>query len=150
MSDREKILVIHGPNLHLLGTREPGIYGSFTLDDLKILLEEKAYNLGVEVENYQSNSEGDIVDKITAADYDFLVINPAAYTHTSVAIRDALLGIKKPTIEVHISNIYSREEFRKNSLISDTVIGVISGLGKHSYLLALDAATTFLSEAKNK
>lgn len=144
-----KVLVIHGPNLHLLGTRETDIYGTFTLSDLQVLLAEKAKELGLECESFQSNSEGDIVEKITRGGYDFLIINPAAYTHTSVAIRDALLGVQKPAIEVHISNIYRREEFRKKSLVSDTVIGVISGLGKYSYLLALEAASSFLREKKN-
>ena len=94
----------------------------------------------------QSNSEGDIVEKITNNSYDFLIINPAAYTHTSVAIRDALLGVNKPAIEVHLSNIYKREDFRKTSLISDVVLGVISGLGKWSYFLALRAAMNFLKK----
>ena len=143
------ILVIHGPNLHLLGTRETDIYGTFTLSDLEALLQKRAQELGLECESFQSNSEGEIVEKITRGQYDFLIINPAAYTHTSVAIRDALLGVQKPAIEVHISNIYRREEFRKKSLVSDTVIGVISGLGKYSYLLALEAASTFLREKKN-
>ncbi len=142
------ILVIHGPNLHLLGTRETDIYGTFTLSDLEESLQKRAQELGLECESFQSNSEGEIVEKITRGQYDFLIINPAAYTHTSVAIRDALLGVQKPAIEVHISNIYRREEFRKKSLVSDTVIGVISGLGKYSYLLALEAAHSFLREKK--
>lgn len=142
-------MIIHGPNLHLLGKRETGIYGKFTLKALEKILQVKAKELKLDYESFQSNSEGEIVDKITKNEYDFLIINPAAYTHTSVAIRDALLGVQKPAIEVHISNIYRREDFRRKSLVSDTVIGVISGLGKYSYLLALDAASFFLREKKN-
>ena len=145
---KNKILVIHGPNLHLLGKREPEIYGNFTLDDINNSLHENISTEEFDIEIYQSNSEGDIVEKITKTSYDFLIINPAAYTHTSVAIRDALLGVNKPTIEVHISNIFKREEFRKKSMISDVVLGVISGLGKHSYLLGLEAA--MISLRKNK
>ena len=143
---KDKILVIHGPNLHILGKRQPQIYGKFTLSGINKGLAEKAKKMGIELETMQSNSESEIVDKITQADYDFLVINPAAYTHTSVAIRDALLGVNKPTIEVHLSNIYKREDFRKKSLISDVVRGVITGLGKDSYNLALEAAVCFLKE----
>jgi len=145
----DKVLVIHGPNLHLLGKRETGIYGKFTLKELEKELKNRAKKLKLACVSFQSNSEGEIVDKITKNDYDFLIINPAAYTHTSVAIRDALLGVQKPAIEVHISNIYRREDFRRKSLVSDTVIGVVSGLGKYSYLLALDAASRFLREKKN-
>ena len=144
-----KVLVIHGPNLHLLGTRETDVYGNVTLEALVGQLTAKARSLGLDLENFQSNSEGEIVDRITRGDYDFLILNPAAYTHTSVAIRDALLGVKKPAIEVHLSNIYRREEFRKKSLISDTVIGVITGLGVNSYLLALEAANILIREQKD-
>jgi 3-dehydroquinate dehydratase-2 len=144
---KNKILVIHGPNLHLLGKRETHIYGNFTLNAINKQLEKEAKRYNVDIEIIQSNSESDIVEKITTTNYNFLIINPAAYTHTSVAIRDALLGINKPTLEVHISNIYRREDFRKKSLISDVVLGVITGLGKYSYLLALEASVTFL---KNK
>lgn len=143
-SKTKKILILHGPNLHLLGKREPDIYGSFSLVDLNCELKAKAKKKKVNIAIFQSNSEGELVEKITNSKYDFLIINPAAYTHTSVAIRDALLGVDKPTIEVHISNIYRREEFRKKSLVSDVVLGIISGLGKESYLLALEAAVTFL------
>ena len=145
---KNKILVIHGPNLHNLGKREPGIYGNFTLEDINNSLKEKLNSDEFDMEIYQSNSEGDIVEKITKTSYDFLIINPAAYTHTSVALRDALLGINKPTIEVHISNIFKREEFRKKSMISDVVIGVISGLGQQSYLLGLEAAMISLKKKK--
>ena len=145
---KNKILVIHGPNLHLLGAREPDIYGKFTLKDVNEKLTKKAKEAGVEIEIMQSNAEGEIIDKITGNDYSFLIINPAAYTHTSVAIRDALLSAQKPAIEVHISNIYKREEFRKKSLVSDVVQGVIAGLGIHSYILALDAAIQFIKSQK--
>jgi len=145
-SKKNKILIIHGPNLHLLGKREPGIYGKFSLSELNKELAEKAKKNRMDLKIFQSNSEGEIVEKITKSKYDFLIINPAAYTHTSVAIRDALLGVNLPTIEVHISNIYCREDFRKKSLVSDVVLGVISGLGKGSYLLALEAAIAFLKE----
>jgi len=145
---KNKILVIHGPNLHLLGAREPDIYGKFTLEDVNEKLKTKAKEASVEIEIIQSNSESEIIDKITEANYAFLIINPAAYTHTSVAIRDALSSTKKPAIEVHISNIYKREEFRKKSLISDVVEGVITGLGMNSYILALDAAIQFIKSQK--
>jgi len=145
---KNKVLIIHGPNLHLLGKREKNIYGSFTLKELEKELKEKGKKLGLEVINFQSNFEGEIVEKITKAEYDFLIINPAGYTHTSVTIRDAILAREKPTIEVHISNIFSREPFRQKSLISDAVKGVICGLGKNSYFLALEAAQIFLSEKR--
>ncbi|MBD3245877.1 MAG: type II 3-dehydroquinate dehydratase [Candidatus Omnitrophica bacterium] len=141
-----KIVVIHGPNLHLLGRREPDIYGSSSLDEINAVLTEKARAAGTGLEAIQSNSEAEIVDRITRVDYDVLILNPAAYTHTSVAIRDALLGVKIPAIEVHISNIYAREEFRKKSLISDVVTGVITGLGQQSYFLACEAALTLLKK----
>jgi len=146
----KKILIVHGPNLHLLGKREPDIYGNFSLADLNRELRAKAKKNKLTIEIVQSNSEGEIVEKITKTKYDFLIINPAAYTHTSVAIRDALLGVDKPAIEVHISNIYRREDFRKKSLISDVVSGVIGGLGKWSYLLALEAAVAFLKSNPSK
>ncbi|MBU0693235.1 MAG: type II 3-dehydroquinate dehydratase [Candidatus Omnitrophica bacterium] len=147
---KNKILIIHGPNLHLLGVREPHIYGKFTLCDLNKELKEKVKKNNLAVKIIQSNSEGEIVEEITNTNYEFLIINPAAYTHTSVAIRDALLGIKRPAIEVHLSNIYKREEFRKKSLISDVVLGVITGLGKHSYLLAIEAAICFLNSTPRR
>ncbi|MCK4519708.1 MAG: type II 3-dehydroquinate dehydratase [Candidatus Omnitrophica bacterium] len=150
MGKLNKILVIHGPNLHLLGKREPDIYGNFTLSQVNNELEAKAQQNNLAIEAFQSNSEGEIVEKITNTDYDFLIINPAAYTHTSIAIRDALLGINKPTIEVHLSNIYKREEFRKKSLINDIVLGIIAGFGKKSYFLALDVAITFLSNKSSE
>lgn len=146
---KSKILIIHGPNLHLLGKREPDIYGRVTLEDLNCELKKKAALYDLSIEIIQSNSESEIVEKITEENHDFLIINPAAYTHTSVAIRDAILAVNKPAIEVHLSNIYKREEFRKKSLISDIVLGVITGLGKDSYLLALEAGANFLSKTGN-
>lgn len=136
----KRILVINGPNLNLLGTREPEIYGKFTLTDIENTLKDFAKKINVEVECYQSNHEGEIVDKIGNAKNNFngIIINPAAYTHTSVAIRDAISSVQMPTIEVHISNIYSREQFRHNSFIAPVAIGQISGLGIKGYLLALE------------
>jgi 3-dehydroquinate dehydratase-2 len=143
-----KILVIHGPNLNLLGKREPEIYGSTTIDEIDNLLETEAQSLGTEIEFSQSNSEGEIVDRIQRAmgNIDGIVINPAAYTHTSVAIRDAIASTGVPTVEVHISNIYKREDFRKLSYISGVAVGVISGLGVNSYLLALRGLVTHLKK----
>ena len=136
----KKILVINGPNLNLLGTREPEIYGRLTLNDIETQLKNKAEQLKVEIECFQSNCEGEIVNKIGLAKnkFDAIIINPAAYTHTSVAIRDAFSSVKIPAIEVHISNVYSREDFRHNSLIAPVLIGQISGLGVDGYLLALE------------
>lgn len=135
----KKILIINGPNLNLLGTREPEIYGKITLKDIELELKKEAEKLNVEIECFQSNHEGEIVDKIHSAKNNFnaIIINPAAYTHTSVAIRDSFAAVDIPTIEVHISNVYSREEFRHNSLIAPVVIGQIAGLGVEGYLLAL-------------
>jgi 3-dehydroquinate dehydratase-2 len=136
----KKILIINGPNLNLLGTREPEIYGKTTLKDIETEIKNKAEKLNVEVECFQSNHEGEIVDKIHSAKktFDAIIINPAAYTHTSVAIRDAFAAVDIPAIEVHISNVYSREEFRHNSLIAPVVVGQIAGLGIKGYLLALE------------
>ncbi|MFQ5787977.1 MAG: type II 3-dehydroquinate dehydratase [Thermodesulfobacteriota bacterium] len=143
-----KILVIHGPNLNLLGKREPEIYGSTTIDEINALLKKEAKTLGTEVEFSQSNSEGEIVDIIQEAmeSFDGIVINPAAYTHTSVAIRDAIASTSIPTIEVHISNIYKREDFRKKSFISGVSIGVVSGLSIDSYLLGLRGIVNYLKK----
>jgi len=134
-----KILVIHGPNLNLLGRREPEIYGTTTLDEINSLLRKEADTLGIQIEFFQSNSEGEIVTKIQEAmgEFDGMVINPAAYTHTSVAIRDAISSTGISTVEVHISNVYKREEFRKRSFTSGVALGVISGFGVDSYLLGL-------------
>jgi 3-dehydroquinate dehydratase-2 len=141
-----KILVIHGPNLNLLGKREPDIYGTFTLDDINARLSVLAKDLGVEVSFYQSNHEGELVQRIQDAMgvYEAIVINPGAYTHTSVALRDAIASTGIPTVETHISNIHRREEFRKHSYISGVAIGQITGFGADSYLLALRAAVGFV------
>ena len=147
-----KILIIHGPNLNLLGKREPDIYGSFTLDDINSRLSALAAELGVDVSFYQSNHEGELVQKIQDAMgvYQAIVINPGAYTHTSVALRDAIVSTGIPVVETHISNIYRREEFRKHSYISGVAIGQITGFGADSYLLALRAAAGFGKDSGKK
>lgn len=134
-----KILVINGPNLNLLGTREPEVYGNLTLKEIEDKIKLFALDLNVQVECFQSNHEGEIVDKICAAKniFDGIIINPAAYTHTSVAIRDAIAGVGISAIEVHISNIYARDEFRHNSYVAPVSVGQISGLGIDGYLFAL-------------
>lgn len=136
----KKILVIHGPNLDLLGAREPDIYGKDTMDSINGEIMKIAEKEKVKVEFFQSNHEGDIVDVISRTDASGIIINPAAYTHTSVAIRDAIAARKNfPVVEVHLSNIYGREEFRHKSLIAPVAVGQISGFGKHSYVLGLIA-----------
>lgn len=142
-----KILIINGPNINLLGTREPEIYGALTMDNINDSLLDYAKTLGVEIETFQSNIEGEIVDKIQQSKKDCagIVINPAAYTHTSVAIRDAITAVNMPAVEVHISNIHSREEFRKNSFIAPVCIGQISGFGADSYRLGLKGLVDFLN-----
>ncbi|HET9869109.1 MAG TPA: type II 3-dehydroquinate dehydratase [bacterium] len=137
-----KVLVIHGPNLNLLGEREPQVYGSVTLDEINREMGEFAAKNGIELKVVQSNHEGEIVEAIQNSRNwaDVLIINPAAYTHTSVAIRDALAAVKIPAIEVHLSNIHAREGFRQMSHVSPVALGVVSGFGKNSYLLALQAA----------
>jgi len=136
------ILFINGPNLNLLGKREPGIYGNLTLDEIEKMVREKATELKVQVEFKQSNSEGDIVTWIQQAvgKYDSIVLNAGAYTHTSIAIRDAIAAVKIPTIEIHLSNIHAREEFRRHSMIAPVCVGQISGFGAYSYILGLMAA----------
>lgn len=135
-----KVLVIHGPNLNMLGVREPEVYGHTTLKDIDAELVRLGAELGLGVVTVQSNFEGDIVTRIQQADYDLLIINPAAYTHTSVAIRDAILAVGKPAIEVHLSNIHKREEFRHYSYVAGVAVGQIAGFGVASYYLALRAA----------
>lgn len=139
------VLVIHGPNLNLLGKRETGIYGKKSLNKINRDILKLASELGIKVKILQFNSEGGIIEAIQKGDYDALIINPAAYTHTSIAIRDAILSIGKPAIEVHLSNIYRREEFRKKSFVADVAVGQISGFGPDSYLLALRAVKSILS-----
>ena len=136
-----KILVLHGPNLNLLGTREPAIYGKLSLDEINSAISALALELGIEVTIFQSNAEGVLIDKIHSAigSYDGILINPAAYTHTSVAIRDALSAASLPTVEVHLSNIHSREEYRAKSFIAPIAVGQLSGFGLDSYLLGLRA-----------
>jgi 3-dehydroquinate dehydratase-2 len=136
----KNITIINGPNLNLLGQREPDHYGNLTLNDINNALEKEASKLNLNIDVYQSNSESEIVDKIQSLKSDFIIINPAAYTHSSVAIRDALAAMEIPFIEVHISNVFSREDFRKQSFFSDIAIGVISGLGTEGYCAALNYA----------
>jgi len=142
------IAVIHGPNLNLLGTREPEQYGSMTLDGINQALRGIAKEMGVELSTFQSNGEGELVSHIQqeGAKASGILINPGAYTHTSVAIRDALLAVDKPTVEVHLSNTSAREEFRRRSLIADIVVGRIMGLGAHSYQLGLQGLVQHLQE----
>ena len=135
------ILVIHGPNLNLLGQREPEVYGYLTLEDINQQLIQQAQQHHIELETFQSNWEGAIVDRIHAAKQQgvaFIVINPAALTHTSVALRDALLGVDLPFIEVHLSNVHARESFRHHSYLSDKAVGIICGLGAKGYAAAVD------------
>jgi len=143
----KKILVVHGPNLNMLGKREPDLYGSESLDAINIRIKKEADNLGLSLECFQSNTEGEIVDRIQKAldDVSLIIINPAAYTHTSVAIRDALLAVDLPVIEVHLSNIHKREDFRKKSLVADIALGQIAGFGSYGYILAIKAAAMELS-----
>ncbi|MBE9233865.1 type II 3-dehydroquinate dehydratase [Cuspidothrix issatschenkoi LEGE 03284] len=140
------VLVLHGPNLNLLGTREPGVYGSLTLAEINRLLESKASELEVEMLPVQSNHEGVLVDAIHGAlgKHQGIVINAGAYTHTSVALRDAIAAVNLPTVEVHLSNIYRREDFRHHSYIAPVVIGQISGFGAQSYILGLQALVYYL------
>jgi 3-dehydroquinate dehydratase-2 len=143
------ITVLNGPNLNLLGLREPGLYGHKTLAEIRDSLEKTATALNHELDFYQNNAEHDIIDLIHLAykkHTDFIIINPAAFTHTSIAIRDALLATKIPFIEVHLSNVYAREPFRKHSYFSDIAQGVICGLGAIGYELALQAANQILTE----
>lgn len=136
----KSILILHGPNLNLLGVREPDIYGHETLEDINRRLMDAARAAGVDVQSFQSNHEGVLVDRIQQAGRErtgFIICNPAAYTHTSVAIRDALAGVKIPFIEVHLSNIHARESFRHRSFVSDIAVGTICGLGSKGYDLAL-------------
>lgn len=138
-----KILVLHGPNLNLLGTREPDIYGRDTLAAIDQRLVERGKGVGMEVVSFQSNAEAPLIERIHAAKSDgtaFILINPAAFTHTSVALRDALAAVAIPFVEVHLSNVHAREAFRKHSYFSDLAVGVVAGFGAHSYELALEAA----------
>lgn len=138
-----KILVLNGPNLNLLGTREPEVYGKQTLADIEARLQQMGADRGYSIECLQSNAEGELIDRAHKAKTDgtrFIIINPAAFTHTSIALRDALLGISIPFIEVHLSNVHAREPFRHHSYFSDVAVGTIVGLGAQGYELALQAA----------
>ena len=140
-----QILVLHGPNLNLLGTREPGVYGNRTLDQIDTDLAQRAADAGAKLQTFQSNHEGALIDRVQAARDDgtrFIIINPAALTHTSVGLRDALAAVALPFIEVHLSNVHRREPFRHHSYFSDLAVGVICGLGADGYRLALDHALT--------
>ena len=144
----KKILVVNGPNLNLLGTREPEIYGSDTLSDIESRLRQVALDLDVELDFVQSNHEGELIDFIQNArndSVDFILINPGAFTHTSIALRDTFAGIDIPFIELHLSNVYAREEFRRHSFLSDIAVGVITGFGADSYELAMRAAVSRLN-----
>jgi 3-dehydroquinate dehydratase-2 len=146
---RPHLLVLHGPNLNLLGSREPKHYGLTTLDDINRALASRGEATGAQVETFQHNHEGALIDRIHQAGrdhVDFIVINPAGYTHTSVALRDALAATAIPFIEVHLSNIYARESFRHHSYFSDLAVGVVSGLGAHGYELALEYALRHLQD----
>lgn len=137
------ILVLHGPNLNLLGSREPDVYGTTTLDDINLQLTERCVSGGHHLQALQSNAEYELINRIHEAGsdgVDFIIINPGALTHTSIALRDALLGVSIPFVEVHLSNVFSRESFRHSSYLSDIAIGVISGFGPQSYQLGLDVA----------
>jgi 3-dehydroquinate dehydratase-2 len=137
-----RILVVHGPNLNLLGQREPEVYGQTTLADIDEALGEFAKSVGIELESFQSNAEHALIDRIHQAKeqgFDWILINPAAYTHTSIALRDALAGVALPFVEVHLSQVAAREPFRHHSMIADLAVGTISGFGAESYLLGLQA-----------
>jgi len=136
------VFVLHGPNLNLLGTREPEVYGHVTIEGINAMLTDEARLLGIEIKTFQSNVEGELVSAIqeAASWADVIIINPAAYTHTSIALRDAISAVAVPTIEVHLSNVYAREPFRHHSYIAPVAVGQISGFGSESYRLALHAA----------
>lgn len=143
-----KVCVLHGPNINLLGTREPDVYGQDTFDEMNKRIKERARTLDIEARIFQSNSEGEIIDILhdSMKWADAIIINPGAYTHYSYAIRDALAAVRLPTVEVHISNVDAREEFRRHSVISAIVSGKIVGFGTYSYLLAMDAIKNMLEE----
>lgn len=148
-----KILVLHGPNLNLLGTREPEMYGYATLADIDAELAANAQRSGMELTSFQSNAEHELIERVQAArDYGtaFILINPGAFTHTSIALRDALAAVKIPFIEVHLSNVHARESFRRVSYFSDIAVGVIAGFGGQSYHLALQAALDHLQHDRSK
>lgn len=144
-----KILLLNGPNLNLLGSREPEVYGYETLNDIVDMASTLASSLGHELLHLQSNAEHELIDRLHAAkteDVAFIIINPGAFTHTSIALRDAFLGVAIPFIEIHISNVFAREEFRQVSYLSDIAVGIISGMGTHGYQLAINAADKQLTK----
>jgi len=145
----KKIYIINGPNLNMLGKREPAYYGAETLDEINTQIEHKAKELGIQVEFFQSNYEGDIIGKIHTAEdngFDGIILNAAAFTHYSIAIHDAITSVDTPVVEVHLSNIHKREEFRHKSVIAGACIGQISGFGKNSYILALYALNEIIKK----
>ena len=147
----KRILVLNGPNLNLLGTREPDIYGALTLEDINDRLRRRAESAGAVIDFFQSNHEGALIDRLYTLDdehVDAIILNAGAYSHTSLALADALRAITPPTLEVHISNIYAREEQRRHSLISEACVGVIAGFGLDSYRLALASIPTLLQQSK--
>lgn len=144
MGGKAKILLVNGPNLNLLGRREPGHYGHHTLEQIVKELQDESTSAGVVLEHIQSNAEHELIDAIHATQADFIIINPAAFTHTSVALRDAILGVSIPFIEVHLSNVHAREPFRHHSYFSDKAVGVICGLGAQGYQFALQSAISRL------
>lgn len=147
-----KILILNGPNLNLLGTREPDVYGKSGLDEIVSRAKKRGKELGVEIDALQSNDEGELITRIggSIGKYDGIIINPAGYTHTSVAIRDALQACKLPCVEVHLSNIHAREDFRHKSMTAGACIGQISGFGGTSYVLAVEALAEHLAAGKKK
>ncbi|PHM36147.1 type II 3-dehydroquinate dehydratase [Xenorhabdus innexi] len=149
MADKFRILLLNGPNLNLLGTREPETYGKLTLDDIVSKLSKEARQSDIQLFHLQSNAESELIERIHTArgNTDFILINPAAFTHTSVALRDALLAVDIPFIEIHLSNVHAREPFRHHSYLSDIAVGVICGLGADGYSFALQAAVNRLSKS---
>ncbi len=143
-----KILVLHGPNLNMLGKREPDVYGVVTIEEINQMIRGHAEDIDADVEIEQFNSEGEIVSAIQGTHADAIVMNPGAYTHYSIAIRDAVAAVKLPTVEVHLSNIHAREEFRHKSVIAPVCAGQISGFGAVSYLLGMDAAKSIVEQAR--
>jgi len=146
MSENKRILLVNGPNLNMLGQREPGHYGQQTLEQIVTKLTQQANEMDISLSHIQSNAEFELIDAIHQTDADFIIINPAAFTHTSVALRDAILAVNIPFIEIHLSNVHKREAFRHHSYFSDVAIGVICGLGGAGYEYALHAAVTHLSQ----